>query len=208
MWHCRMNATDPTPDWLDRATDILRAGGVLAMPTDTLYGLAADARNPSAVARVYRIKGRSFDQALPMIASSLGQVEAAGLLPELALKLARVFWPGPLTVVIPAWPGIAPEALAHQHTVAVRVPNHGIARALAQGVGYPITATSANRSGMPPTADADMVAAALGPELDGLIDAGKTPGGPPSTLVDCTGPMPRLLREGAVPWDRVLESVE
>jgi L-threonylcarbamoyladenylate synthase len=122
----------------------------------------------------------------------------------MARHAAAEFWPGPLTVLIRAKPGLAPTTIGPDGLVGVRVPNHDVALALTRACGHAVTATSANRSGQPATADPDEVAAAL-PDLDLLIDAGKAPGGPPSTLVDLSGDAPRLVRAGAIPWDRVLE---
>lgn len=210
MWrHVVTPGTSSTTVWLDVAARTLADGGVVAYPTDTLYGLGADPRDPQAIARLYRIKGRGVDQALPLIAGSLGQLRASGaVLSPLALRLAQVFWPGPLTLVLGAWPGLCADTLAGRDTVAVRVPDHPVAIALAGALGYPITSTSANRSGDRPTADPDEVGRVLGADLDGLVDGGRCPGGLPSTIVDASGPVLRLLRAGVIAWDRVLESVE
>jgi L-threonylcarbamoyladenylate synthase len=207
MRHWYVNPAGTDGQWADDAAALLREGAVIACPTDTLYGLAADPRLSPAIERLYRIKGRAVDQAIPLVASSFGQLAACGaLLPPSAARLARVFWPGPLTVLVAAWPGLCPEVLAGGATVAVRVPDHAAARALAAALGHPVTSTSANRSGEPPTADPAVVAG-LGDGLDGLIDTGPCPGGPPSTIVDVSGETPRLVRAGAVAWERVLESL-
>ena len=200
---------EPAPRLIEPAVACLRAGGVVAYATDTLYGLGVDPSNARAVEQLYRIKGRAVDQAIPLIAASLAQVEAsAGTLAPLARRLAERCWPGPLTLVVPAWPGLADGVHGGTKTVAVRVPAHAVARALAAGLGGPITSTSANRSGEPPTALPDVVAKTLGALIDTLIDTGPAPGGPPSTIVDVTGDAPVLLRAGAVPWDRVLECLQ
>ncbi len=205
-WH--VDPADTGGPWAGEVAQRLREGAVIAVPTDTLYGLAADPRVSLAIERLYRIKGRRVDQAMPLMADSLAQLAACGAaLSPTALRLADVFWPGPLTLVIPAWSGLRPEALAGGTTVAVRVPAHVIARGIAAALGHPVTSTSANRSGEAPTSDPDVVADALGGDLDGLVDAGGSPGGPPSTLVDVTGEAPRLIRAGVVPWERVLESL-
>lgn len=176
----------------------------MAIPTDTLYGLAADPFSRSAVRRVFTIKGRGALQALPLVAADERQVESdLGILPPLARRLAERFWPGPLTLVIPAPAALAPEALGGGTTVAVRVPAHAVTRALCAQFGRPLTATSANESGEPPTADPDVVWNVLGAKVDALVDSGRTPGGPASTIVDATGAEPRLIREGAIAWDDV-----
>ena len=202
----RVEAGRPDRHTLLRAAALLRGGGIVAYPTDTLYGLAANPASAAAMAQLYRIKGRPVDLAIPLIASGISQIEAAGgVLGPATRRLAAAFWPGPLTLVIPAWPGLDPSVHAGRGTVAVRVPDHPVASLLADACGWPITATSANKSGEPATMDPEAVRLALAVELDGLIDAGPSPGGPPSTIVDAASGAPRLLRAGAVPWDRVLE---
>jgi len=194
---------------LARAASILRDGGIVAYPTDTLYGLAADPGSAAAMAQLYRIKGRPVDLAIPLIASGLEQIEAAGgELGPATRRLAEVFWPGPLTLILPGWAGLDARVHAGLGTVAVRVPDHPVARMLAALCGWPITSTSANRSGAPATRDPGEVRRVLGDELDAIIDAGPSPGGPPSTIVDASGVVPRLVRAGAVPWDRVLECLQ
>jgi len=205
----RIEAGRPDQRVLARAAAILRDGGVVAYPTDTLYGLAANPASATAMAQLYRIKGRPVDLAVPLIASGVDQVESAGaVLGPASRRLAARFWPGPLTLIVPAWSGL--DALVHAGlwTVAIRVPDHPVATMLARLCGWPITSTSANRSGEAATGDPGVVRAALGDELDALIDAGPSPGGAPSTIVDARSDMPRLVRAGAVPWERVLESLQ
>jgi len=209
MVEFRVEPGRPSRRALSRAAGILRAGGVVAYPTDTLYGLAANPGNADAIAQLYRIKGRPVDLAIPLIASGIGQLEeAGGALSPVARRLAAAWWPGPLTIVVPAWPGLDPGVHGGRGTVAVRVPDHAVARMLAELCGWPITSTSANVSGTAATRDPAAVREALGASLDGLIDAGPTPGGAPSTIVDATGEAPRLIRPGAVAWERVLESLQ
>ncbi len=199
------------PDWdvLSRAASLVREGGIVAYPTDTLYGLAANPASAGAIARLYRIKGRSVELAVPLIVDGIAQLEAAGcVINEATRRLAEGFWPGPLTLVVPAWAGLEASVSAGRGTVAVRMPDHAVARLLAEACGWPITSTSANLSGAPGTRHPDEVCLALAGELDGLIDAGPSPGGLPSTIVDATGAEPRLVRAGAVPWERVLESLK
>jgi L-threonylcarbamoyladenylate synthase len=209
MLEFRVEAGRPDRHTLLRAAAILRSGGIVAYPTDTLYGLAANPASAAAMAQLYRIKGRPVDLAIPLIASGIGQIEAAGgvLGPE-SRRLAEAFWPGPLTLVISAWPGLDPSVHAGRGTVAIRVPDHPVASSLADACGWPITATSANKSGEPPAMVPEAVRLALAADLDALIDAGPSPGGRPSTIVDAGARPPRLLRAGAVPWDRVLECLQ
>ena len=205
----RIEAGRPDERVLDRAAAILRDGGVVAYPTDTLYGLAANPASALAMAQLYRIKGRPVDLAVPLIASGVEQIElAGGVLGPASRRLAARFWPGPLTLIVPAWRGLDARVHAGLWTVAIRVPDHPVATMLARLCGWPITSTSANRSGAAATGDPGVVRAALGDELDALIDAGPSPGGSPSTIVDARSGTPRLVRAGAVPWERVLESLQ
>jgi L-threonylcarbamoyladenylate synthase len=190
------------------AAGAIAGGRIVAFPTDTLYGLAVDPRDAAAVASLAAAKGRGAGQALPLIAADRAQIELTiGPLNILAARLADVFWPGPLSILLPAPAAMVPDVHAGSGTVAVRVPAHAVARGLAATVGFPITATSANRSGESPAATGDEVERALGAVVAVLLDAGPTPGGDPSTIVDVTGAEPRLVRDGAVSWARVLESL-
>jgi L-threonylcarbamoyladenylate synthase len=187
------------------AADVIRAGGVVAIPTDTLYGLAVDPFNVEAVARVFDVKGRSADRGLPLIAAEVAQIDAhLGSLPAAARRLAQEFWPGPLTLLVRAPRSIATEVTGGTGSVGVRVPAHDAARALCRTCGVPVTATSANISNHPATNDPDVVEATLGAAIDLLLDAGRTAGGPPSTIVDVTGSALRLVRPGAIAWEEVL----
>jgi L-threonylcarbamoyladenylate synthase len=194
----------PQRDALQEAAKWIRAGGLVALPTDTLYGLAADPFRSDAVARVFTVKGRAEGRALPLIAADTDQI-AARLSPlsPVAERLAAKFWPGPLTLLIPAPAALAREVTGDTGRVAVRVPAYDIARAICRAADRPITATSANRSGQPATADPAEVERALGEDIDLLIDTGPTRGGAPSTIVDVTGATPRLVRAGAVSWEDI-----
>jgi L-threonylcarbamoyladenylate synthase len=195
--------SDPVRD----AADWIRRGGVVAFPTETFYGLAVDPTQPDAVAAVFHIKGRPDGMALPLVAASMAQVETLlGPLQGASARLAAVFWPGPLSLVLDAPPSIAPAVHGGTHTVAVRVPAHAIARALAEAYGHPITATSANRSGEPPVEDLAGLAAIAADRRVVVLDGGRTPGGAPSTIVDARATPVRIIRDGAVPSDRVLRS--
>lgn len=199
---------EPEPVAIVAAADVLRSGGVVAFPTDTLYGLAVDPTRDAPVARLFAIKGRTATAAIPLIASDLEQAGRAGRFGPVDLRLASRFWPGPLTLVISAQPGLSRVLLGGGSTVAVRVPDHAVARALAEAHGHPITATSANLSGDPPAAAPDAISRALASRIDLLLDAGPAPGGPPSTIVEAGTRGVRLVRAGAVAWERVLESLE
>jgi L-threonylcarbamoyladenylate synthase len=192
----------PAPAAIGEAADVIRAGGLVAMPTDTLYGIAADPFNPRAVARVFEAKSRSDRQPIALVAAGLQQVTAfAGGLGDRVVMLTERFWPGPLTLLVAAPPGFAVSSGTAR--VGVRVPAHAVARLLCATVGSLLTATSANLSGEPASDDPDEVERTMGDRLDLLLDAGRTAGGPPSTIVDVTGPVPALVRAGAIPWEAV-----
>ena len=197
-----MRSHDPAA--LERAAAIIRGGGVVAIPTETFYGLAADATRASAVARIFEIKGRPATMALPLVAASLEQVMGMlGPLDAATATAARAFWPGPLSLVLAAPPLI----VTNESTVAVRVPGHDFVRALCARAGTLLTATSANKTGEPAATDAATVTRAIGDLVDLVIDGGTTPGGLASTIADVRGPTPRLIRDGATPWPRILEAL-
>lgn len=194
----------PQRDAIQEAAKWILHGGVVALPTDTLYGLAADPFSSAAVARVFAVKGRAAERALPLIAADAAQVGAhLGRLPATGQRLAEKFWPGPLTLLIAAAPALAADVTGGTGKVGVRVPADAVARAICAEADRPITATSANVSGEPATADPDQVERSLGNRLDLLIDTGPTRGGAPSTIVDVTGGDPVLVRAGALAWEDI-----
>ncbi len=209
MTRARLDPLAPDPAGIAAAVAVLHSGGVVAYPTDTLYGLAVDPRNDAAVERLFAVKGRDVTSAIGLIAADAAMAEevAANGFGSLERRLAAAFWPGPLTIVVAAASGMAP-ALAPGGTLGVRVPAHLVARSLSAAFGGCITATSANVAGRLPAVTADEVAATLGDHLDFLVDAGPAPGGAPSTVVELVEGRPVLHRAGAVAWDRVLEFVE
>jgi L-threonylcarbamoyladenylate synthase len=194
----------PQRDAIQEAAKWILSGGIVALPTDTLYGLAADPFSSVGVARVFAVKGRAAERALPLIAADVEQVvHHLGVLPPAGRRLAERFWPGPLTLLLAAPRGLAPEVSGGTGKVGVRVPADEVARAVCAAAGRPITATSANVSGVPPTPDPDRVEQALGDRIDLLLDTGTTPGGAASTIVDVTGTEPVLVRAGAISWDDI-----
>jgi L-threonylcarbamoyladenylate synthase len=205
--HC-VNAAAADPVIIEAAASELRRGGIVAYPTDTLYGLAIDPRNQAAVARLFAVKGRAAASAIPLSAADAVMAERAAArgFGPLEHRLASAFWPGPLTIVVPASPAMS-AALAPGGTLGVRVPAHAVARALSTTFGHCITATSANLSGAPPCVTADDVESSLHQHLDFLLDGGPAPGGPPSTIVELVDGRPVLHRAGAIAWERVLEFV-
>ena len=192
---------------LRRAAEVIGRGGVVAYPTDTFYGLAVDPRNADAVGRLFVVKGRDADKASPLIASSLAQAAEAVEFTDMGRRLAERFWPGPLSLVLKAKDALSRDVLGRGDTAAIRVPRDEIARGLAAAVGYCITATSANLSGHSPVSTPALIDDQVRGRIDFILE-GTSPGGAPSTIVDVTGDLPRLVRAGAIAWDRVLESLQ
>jgi len=191
------------------AVQILKKGGVIVLPTDTVYGLGADAFNSKAVDRIYEIKNRPRHLPLPLLLSGVSQITMiAESVPEVGWFLASRFWPGGLTLVLPKIASL-PSYLTRGPTIAVRIPNHPICLALIEGLGRPIIGTSANISGRPSCLTTDEVKQQLGDKVDLIIDGGKCPGGGESTIVDVTGEVPVVLRQGIIAQyeiDKILES--
>jgi L-threonylcarbamoyladenylate synthase len=195
------------PDCIPTALRYIRAGHLVAIPTDTVYGLAADLFNPDAIEKIYQVKEREHLKAIPVLLSSPAALEQVTLnMNRLARKLADRFWPGPLTLVVSAHPGL-PENLSPQPTVGVRMPNHPDALALL-AAGGPLAVTSANLSGYENTLTASQVYTQLAGRIPLILDGGKTPGGAPSTVVDCTGPVPAILRPGPISLEDILAALK
>jgi L-threonylcarbamoyladenylate synthase len=192
---------------LRAAADVLRGGGLVAYPTETFYALGALATDASAVARLARAKGRPDGKPLPLLAADRPTVLAVAVLEGAAARLAERFWPGPLTLVLPARPGLAPEVTAGTSTVGIRVPGAEVPRALARAAGGAIVSTSANLAGDLPPRRAGDVAQALRARLDLVLDGGETPGGSPSTVVALEGGAPSVVRAGAVPLEALLRAL-
>jgi L-threonylcarbamoyladenylate synthase len=182
-----------------KGVSILKKGGVIAFPTDTVYGLGADAFNSTAVERIYKIKDRSKSNPFPLLVADVKQLAAlAEPIPELARFLARQFWPGGVTLVLSKADSV-PAYLASGSTIAVRVPDHPTCLTLLQHLARPLIGTSANISGQPPALTADEVRQQLGERVDLIIDGGRCPGGRESTVLDITVEPPVVIREGIVP---------
>lgn len=184
---------------LSRCRAVIDAGGVIAYPTDTFYGLGADPRNPRAVRKVYAIKGRKADQPILLLLHDRNDVSAwtSEMTPS-SLQLMARFWPGPLTLVFRAAPHVLPELTAGTGTIGLRVPGNEVTRALLGAVGRSLTGTSANRSGRPSPRTADEVRLELGDSIDLILDGGPAEEERPSTVVDVTEEPPRLIRQGAI----------
>src|SRR5262245_52780635 len=193
------------PDAIDEAARILAAGGLVAFPTETVYGLGADATNASAVARLYAAKGRPAFNPLIAHVDGLSAAHALARFDAAADKLAAAFWPGPLTLVLPKGAGcpVAELATAGLDTIAVRVPAHPIAQALIARLGKPVVAPSANRSGHVSPTTADHVLADLADRIDLVLDDGPAPVGVESTILACLDDTVTLLRPGGLPRDAI-----
>ncbi len=194
-----VDASRPASAALEAAARAIMAGGLVAFPTETFYGLGAHALDEAAVARVFQAKGRPGDKPLLVLVDSLAMVErVAREVPVRARRLMSRYWPGPLTLVLHAHPDLPAALTAGTGTIGVRLSGHLVARALVAAVGAPVTAPSANPHGKASPRTADEVLAGLGVRVDLVLDGGPTPGGPASTLLDLTGASAVLLRAGAV----------
>jgi L-threonylcarbamoyladenylate synthase len=186
------------------AIRILRAGGIVALPTDTVYGIAVDLAVDGGIERLFEAKRRPADRAIMLLLADAAQAAELAEWPPAAAVLAEAFWPGGLTLVLPQRLGITLPAVltGGRRTIGLRVPDHPSPRALAAGVG-PLPVTSANVSGLPSAGTAAEILAQLGDAIDLILDGGPSHGGPASTVVDCTGSQPRILRSGAIDPDAV-----
>ena len=185
------------------ALKILQSGGIVAFPTDTVYGLGALAFNNTAIESIYKAKNRPIEKAIPLLIGDLGDIDKiADDIPNMALRFASRFWPGPLTCIVPKKQTL-PLAVSATSTVAVRIPDHIDARALLRAAG-PMAVTSANISGGQNPSTAQEVYDQLNGRIPLILDGGTTQGGIPSTLVDCTGELPMILREGPITLDKLL----
>ena len=187
-------------DVIETVAGILLEDGLMAYPTETFYGLGAVCFSGKAVCRIYRLKARDAGKPLSLIVSSLDMIETLAVGPPPVFhRLAGEFWPGPLTLVLKASPSFPARLAGPGHTIGVRIPSVPWLRRLVHEIGLPITATSANISGEGEISDPAEVLRTFNDKVDIIVDGGPTRGGQASTIVDITGPMPRILREGAVP---------
>jgi L-threonylcarbamoyladenylate synthase len=180
---------------------LLKSGGVIAFPTDTAYGLGADPFNEAAIERIFRIKGRRAAKPILLVVDSVALAESVSRPPDCFYDLAGKFWPGPLTVVVPSAATLPGRLTAGTNTIGIRWPLAPLAEAVIQYFGKPLTATSANRSGMSSTVTAEEVQAQLGESVDALIDGGALPARGGSTLLDLTLDPPVILREGPITFE-------
>jgi L-threonylcarbamoyladenylate synthase len=190
----RLDAADPTA--IPAAADLLRRGLPVVLPTDTVYGVGVLPYDAAAVDRLYAVKGRPAEKGIPILLGDVADVaHVAGIIPPAAAALMAHFWPGPLTLIVPRRPEL-PANLSPDDTIAVRVPDHALARALIRAAGGAVAATSANVSGQPPARAADEALAVLGGRVAAVLDDGPSPGGMASTVVDCTVDPPVVRRAG------------
>lgn len=195
-----------SPSSLLLACSVLSKGRLVAFPTDTVYGVGALAFDGVAVESIYAAKARPLEKAIPVLIAELADLAKITVnVPEMAARLAAWFWPGPLTLVVPKHPDL-PKAVSATRKVGVRVPDHPVARELLRLTG-PMAVTSANLSGQPNPSTVEEVFAQLGGRIDLILDGGKTQGGIPSTVVDCTGAEPQILREGPIKRAEILSKL-
>ena len=191
---------------IQAALKILQNSGIVAFPTDTVYGLGALAFNNNAIESIYKAKNRPIEKAIPILIGDLSDFEkVADDIPNMALRFASRFWPGPLTCIVPKKQTL-PLAVSATSTVAVRIPDHVDARALLRAAG-PMAVTSANISGGQNPSTAQEVYDQLNGRIPLILDGGTTQGGIPSTLVDCTGELPMILREGPITLNELLSAL-
>jgi L-threonylcarbamoyladenylate synthase len=188
-----------------RCRDVIRAGGVVVYPTDTLYGLGADPRNPGAIRKLFSIKGRQADQPILLLIEDQTEVHdwASEITPG-AEGLMKKFWPGPLTLVFKAKPEVMTELTGGTGTIGLRVPGNSLTRQLLASLGTALTGTSANISSRQSPRTAQEAAEAIGGMVDMVLDGGRTEGGNPSTVVDVSADEPKVIREGAISSREIL----
>lgn len=194
---------------IDYAAQVIRRGDVVGVPTDTVYGLAADPFNLAAVARIYEIKGRVERKALPILVGSIEQVQdLAGDIPDLFFTLVERFWPGPLTLVVHAAARVPLKVTGNTGRIALRQPKSKITDALIAAAGTPVTGTSANLSGFAACVSAGQVSKQMGARLPLILDGGESKALLPSTVVDLRGDQWTILREGPISEDQVRQALE
>jgi L-threonylcarbamoyladenylate synthase len=200
--------TEDAQDAYDEIVSLLRAGGIIAFPTDTAYGLAADPFNETAVDRIFKIKGRPETKPILLLVDAVMMAESIARPTDAFYRVVEAFWPGPLTIIVQAAASLPARVTSGTKTVGLRWPIAAFATALVSRFGGPITATSANRSGMPSPVTAEEVRRQLGDSVEALVDGGLLPSSVGSTLLDLTVDPPVLLREGPLSFEALAEFFE
>lgn len=204
----KINPENPEPEKIDEAVAILRSGRVIGFPTETFYGLGADARNEAAIEKIFAVKGRDFNNPILVVIGDREHMDSfAQEIPAEAQTLMDRFWPGPLTIVFRAAPSVSPKLTAGSGKIGIRLTSHPVAMAISKRLGGPVTATSANLSGAPECSTAAEVLSQLEGKIDGIVDGGITPGGKGSTIVDATVSPVNVLREGVIPAALIQETL-
>jgi L-threonylcarbamoyladenylate synthase len=202
----KVSAGQSQEDIINSAAAIVSRGGVIAYPTETIYGLGADATNEQAIRRIFEIKGRNFNNPISLIIGHSQDVyPLVCKVTVAAQKLMDAFWPGPLTIIFEAAGSVSPLLTADTGRIGIRLSGHDAARKIAGKAGKPLTATSANLSGSPECATADQVIAQLGDRLDTVVDLGKTSGSAGSTIIDATTEQPVILRSGGISREEIIK---
>lgn len=200
-----INPRNPEPALIAEGVALLREGHVIAYPTETFYGLAVDVMNERAIKRLYDLKRRDPSLPIAILVADMAMLEAcAERIPEAARPLMRAFWPGPLTILFPARGRISKSLTTNTGKIGIRISSHPIAIALVRGLGGPITTTSANLSGFPPSCNVRHVQKYFGDRLDGIVDGGECPPSRGSTVVDVADETMAIVRDGAIAADTVI----
>lgn len=195
----KVSAGHTAEDIITSAAAIISRGGVVAYPTETIYGLGVDATNDGAIRRIFEIKGRNFNNPISVIIGNLQDVyPLVRNITDAARKLMDAFWPGPLTIVFEATDGVSPLLTANTGKIGIRLSGHEAARKIAEATGKPLTATSANLTGEPECMTADQVLSQIGNQIDAVVDLGETSSQLASTIIDASGESARILRQGVI----------
>lgn len=191
---------------LETAIQIIQSGGIVAFPTDTVYGIGANAFDPAGIAKLYSVKNRDAGKPIAILLADVSQLSlVCSSIPDYATRLGEKFWPGALTLVLPRAPSV-PEVLSPIPTIGIRIPDHVFARSLIRWCG-PMAVTSANISGQQSATSAEEILEQLGDQVDLIIDGGRSKGGIPSTVVDCTGDVIKVLRSGMISADQIRNAI-
>lgn len=202
----RVNPRDPEHELLAQAAEVLREGKVLAYPTETFYGLGVDVMNERAIKRLYDLKRRDVSLPIAILVADMPMLETCvERIPDAARLLMRAFWPGPLTILFPAGPKISRSLTTNTGKIGLRISSHPVAAALVRLLGGPITTTSANLSGFPPSCNLKHVQKYFADRLDGIVDGGECPPSHGSTVVDVADETMAIVRDGAIPAEAVIK---